>query len=96
MSQRINPLYKKGNRKILQGLFHNRFVLYQRFNPLYNVYKQTQRFQERKLANTPETLLKSFCLNGYLGIDDWDFTLFDKYEAQILFDILANTLLLFN
>ena len=25
-----------------------------------------------------------YCLDGHLGIDDWDFTLFEQYEAQAI------------
>ena len=47
-----------------------------------NNYKSKQIFQERKLKNAQKRFHHDYCLDGHLGIHDWDFVLFEQCETH--------------
>ena len=45
--------------------------------------KANVELSEKETENYPRDLFHNhYCLDGYLGIDDWDFTLFEQCETH--------------
>ena len=49
----------------------------------FNNYKSKHRAFRKGNRKIPQKhFCDHFCLDGYLGIDDWDFTLFEQSETH--------------
>ena len=54
-----------------------------KFRFRFNNYKSNHRaFRKGNRKIPPETFYDHYCLDGHLGIDDWDFTLFEQCETH--------------
>ena len=54
-----------------------------KFQYRFNNYKSKHRaFRKGKRKKTQKLFHNHYCLDGHLGIDDWDFTLFQRCETQ--------------
>ena len=54
-----------------------------KFQYRFNNYKSKHRAFRKGKRRKPQKLFHNhYCLDGHLGIDDWDFTLFQQCETQ--------------